>query len=398
MKIAILIARLTPYGAERAAIRLGEGFKKRGIDVTIIVTDTPPPVEVKNVPVISLLRGGDLNLFQKFLYAPVQYMRLYRLMKKERIDVLISFMERANIFNLTLLGNHRRVLTVHTFLKRSFKESGIVRRISTKIIYTLFLHRADQILCVSRASMDDFLNTFTIKSDKLEVMYNPCDIEHVLSLAQEPIEAQYSKLFEGNVVIHVGRFTKDKGQWYLIRAFKKILNTIPDVRLVFLGDGELQGYAESLAKDLGIIDKVYFLGFQQNPFKFISRATVFAFPSLWEGFPVALVEALICKAAVVAADCKSGPRELLAPDTDFSRVTQGIEQSEYGVLIPPFDGEFKNADSPLTKEESMLAEALLILLQDSSLRQRYKQVGCQRTDEFRTDRIVEKWMDVLKKL
>jgi glycosyltransferase involved in cell wall biosynthesis len=175
-----------------------------------------------------------------------------------------------------------------------------------------------------------------------------------------------------------------------------MLSTISDVRLVFLGDGELRGYAEKLTNDLGIVDKVHFLGFQQNPFKFMSRATVFSFPSLWEGFPVALVEALICKAAVVAADCKSGPRELLAPDTDFSRTAQGIEKAEYGILIPPFDGKFKDADSPLTKEESTLAEALLLLLQDSSLRERYKQVSCQRIDAFRTDRIIDEWMDLLK--
>lgn len=398
MKIGILIAELIPYGAERAAIRLAQGMKERGIDVSILVTDAPSPIRVKNVPVIPVLHGENLSLFQKFLYAPVQYIRLRRLIKKEKIDILISFMERANIFNLTLAGSHRRILTVHTFVERSFKECSIVVRISTKILYALFLHRADQILCVSRVLMDDFPNTFPVKSNKLAVMYNPYDIEQIQSLAQEPIEAQFRKLFEDNVIIHVGRFTKDKGQWYLIRAFKEILKTIPDVRLVFLGDGELQSYAEKLTNDLGIIDKVHFLGFQQNPFKFISRATVFSFPSLWEGFPVALVEALVCSTAVVAADCKSGPRELLAPNTDFLRTAQGIEKAEYGILIPPFDGEFKDADSVLTKEESILAEALLLLLQDNSLRERYKQVSCQRTDAFRTDRIIEKWMNLLEKL
>jgi glycosyltransferase involved in cell wall biosynthesis len=397
MKIAILIAGLVPYGAQRAALCLGEGLKKRGIDITLIVTDAPPPVRVKSVPVVSVLHGSGLNSFQKFLYAPVQYIRLCRLIKKEKFDVIISFMERANIFNLALPGSYRRILTVHTFVRRSFKERNIVVRISTKILYALLLHRADRILCVSKVLMDDFPNTFPVKSNKLAVMYNPYNIEQIQSLAQEPIEAQFSKLFEGNTIIHVGRFTKDKGQWYLIRAFKEILKTIPDVKLVLLGDGELRGYAESLAKDLGIADKVHFLGFQQNPFKFISRATVFAFPSLWEGFPVALVEALVCKAAAVAADCKSGPRELLAPNTDLSHIAQEIEQSEYGVLISPFDGKFKDADSPLTKEESILAEALLLLLQDNSLRERYKQAGCQRTEVFRTDRIVQKWMSLLKK-
>ncbi|UCE99388.1 MAG: glycosyltransferase [Planctomycetota bacterium] len=398
MKTAILIARLTPYGAERAAIRLAEGFKKKGIDVTVIVTDTSPAVKVKNVTVIPLLRGSDLNPFQKFIYAPLQYIRLYRLMKREKIGVLISFMERANIFNLALPGRHRRILTIHTFIKRSLKERNIIVRTSTKILYTLFLHRAYQILCVSKALMDDFPNIFPVNSNKLAVMYNPCNIEQIQSLAQQPIETQFHKLFDGNVIIHAGRFTKDKGQWYLIRSFKKILETIPNVELVFLGDGKLRGYAESLAYALGLKDKVHFLGFQQNPFKFISRATVLSFPSLWEGFPVALVEALICGAAIVATDCKSGPRELLAPDTDFSQVAREIEQSKYGILVPPLDGEFKKADAPLTKEEEMLAEALLTLLQDDLLRQHYKQVGYQRTDKFRTDRIVEEWMSVLEKL
>jgi glycosyltransferase involved in cell wall biosynthesis len=229
-------------------------------------------------------------------------------------------------------------------------------------------------------------------------MRNPCDIEQLLSLARQPLEAQYHKLFDGNVIINTGRFRKQKGQWYLIRAFKKVLETMPDVRLVFLGEGEFQSYAETLVNDLRIKDKVHFLGYQTNPLKFMSQATVFAFPSLWEGYPVALVEALICRVPIISADCKSGPRELLAPDTDFSKTAQGIEKAEYGVLIPPFDGEFKDANSPLTKEESMLAEALLTLLQDSALRQHYKQVGFQRADAFKTERVVDEWMDVFRNL
>lgn len=397
MKIGILIAALVPYGGEQAALRLAQGLKNRGADVTIMAIDMTA-VQSEDVPIIPMLHDGELNLVEKLLYAPLQYIRLHRTIKKERFDFLISFMERANIFNLVLPGEQKRIVTIHSFLKRSLQERHIIKRIAAKLFYTFFINRADLTIGVSKALIEDFRNTFPVKSDKLKVIYNPCDIEQMLSLSQEPIDAQYHKLFKGNVIIHVGRFTKDKGQWYLIRAFKKILNTIPDAKLVLLGDGELRGYAEKLTNDLGIADKVHFLGFQQNPFKFMSRATVFSFPSLWEGFPVALVEALICKAAVVAADCKSGPRELLAPDTDFSQTAQSIEKAEYGILIPPFDGEFKDADSPLTEEESMLAEALLTLLQDSSLRQRYKQAGFERIDAFRNDRIMDEWMDVFRKL
>jgi glycosyltransferase involved in cell wall biosynthesis len=398
MKIGIMIASLVPYGAERAALRLAQGLKERGADVTILVTDTPTSVQTGDVPIIPILHGGELNLAEKLLYAPLQYIRLHQTIKKEKFDVLISFMERANIFNLTLPGKHKKILTVHIYLKREFKESGICRRILTTIFYTLFLRRADRLLCVSKVSAADFRDMFPIKSDKLGVMRNPCDIEQLLSLAQEPIEPKYQKLFDGNVIINVGCFRKQKGQWYLIRAFKKLLETIPDVRLVFLGDGEFQSYAEALVNDLKIKDRVHFLGYQTNPLKFMSKATVFAFPSLWEGYPVALVEALICRVPIISADCKSGPRELLAPETDFSRTAQGIEKVEYGILIPPFDGEFKNANSPLTKEESMLAEALLTLLQDSALRHHYKHVGYQRADAFKTDRVVEEWMDIFGSL
>ena len=78
MKIGILIAGLVPYGAERAAIRLAQGMKEMGIDVSILVTDAPPLIRVENVPVIPMLHGEKLNLFQEFLYAPLQYIRLRR--------------------------------------------------------------------------------------------------------------------------------------------------------------------------------------------------------------------------------------------------------------------------------------------------------------------------------
>jgi hypothetical protein len=177
MKIGILIVTLIPYGAEKAALSLALGLKKRGIDITLIVTDAPPPVRVKSVPVISILHGSGLNSFQKFLYAPLQYIRLYQIIKKEQFDVLISFMERANIFNISLPGKQKRIVTIHSFLKRSLKERDAIKRLSAKLFYTLFMSRADLITCVSKASMDDFLNMFPINPEKLEVMYNPCDIE-----------------------------------------------------------------------------------------------------------------------------------------------------------------------------------------------------------------------------
>lgn len=399
MKIGILIAELGPYGAEKVAVRLAQVLKKYGVDATILLTDRSPSIEVEDISLVPMLRGyGGLSLTKKLFYAPVQYIRLYQAIKREKIDILISFMERANIFCITLPGKCRRITTVHNFMSRSIKSRHFIKRLSIKLFYRLFKNRPDLWVCVSKAASSDLAETFNIDPDKVKTMYNPLDLEMAAALARERLEDKYRDLLKGNSILHVGRIDKQKGHWYLLRAFWKVLETLPDAKLILLGDGELRGYVESLANDLGIREKVHFLGIQDNPFKFMSRASVFVINSLWEGLPTVLVEALSCEAAIVAADCKSGPREILAPETDPAKVAQEIEKAQYGILVPSFNGRFKDAESPLTKEESMLAEALLILLQDNALRKHYKQSCLERTEAFEMSHIIEQWMGLFEEV
>jgi len=84
---------------------------------------------------------------------------------------------------------------------------------------------------------------------------------------------------------------------------------------------------------------VYFLGFQNNPFKYLKGQNFLFFLHLG-GFSNILVEAMICGAPIISSDCKSGPREILAPDTDFKRRTETPEITEYGVLMPVLENKF----------------------------------------------------------
>lgn len=107
---------------------------------------------------------------------------------------------------------------------------------------------------------------------------------------REELRARFH-ITQTRVIGHVGRFSAQKNQPFLLETFRALLNTDPDCALVLLGNGELQEAAKQKAQQLGIADNVVFIDFQEDIYKYYSLFDLFVLPSLFEGLPITLVEA-----------------------------------------------------------------------------------------------------------
>lgn len=135
----------------------------------------------------------------------------------------------------------------------------------------------------------------------------------------------------------VGRLEKQKGISYLIEAIPKIAEKYSNIKLLIAGSGEEETALKNLAKSLRISEKITFLGYVNDPLSVINQMDVFVLPSVWEGFPYVLLEAMLLKKPIVA--------------TDIFGIQEIISNNKNGILVKP-----KSPDS--------IAKAIIELLTD----------------------------------
>jgi N-acetylgalactosamine-N,N'-diacetylbacillosaminyl-diphospho-undecaprenol 4-alpha-N-acetylgalactosaminyltransferase len=184
--------------------------------------------------------------------------------------------------------------------------------------------------------------------------------------------------------INVGAFRKEKNHKNLIEAFNKIRHL--NVRLFLLGHRFLKDELILKVKKLQLESQIIFLDFDTNPFKYLSKCNCFVLSSDFEGFPNALLEAMVCGLPVISTDCLSGPREILAPDTDpVATVKDHIEITEYGILVP-------------VKNSELLAEAMELIVKDKELHAKLRQKARERSLDFESGKIIEQYTDAIESL
>src|SRR5699024_8610586 len=232
---------------------------------------------------------------------------------QKEIDTTISFLPNPNLVNILSKRKEKVIISVRNFMSKSLSSSKLF--IYKKVIKHLY-NKAHLIVAVSEAIKLDLIKNFGVNEDKIIVIHNFYDIKNIREDSIKKLSLKKQNIFKQPTIITSGRLSNQKGQWHLIRAFSKVKEKIPNAQLVILGKGDLKSKLIDITYKLKLENSIHLLGFQSNPFKYIAEADIFVLPSLYEGFPNALCEAMACGLPVISTDCQSGPREILEPCID----------------------------------------------------------------------------------
>lgn len=361
MNLALLTSTLEGGGAARVLVNMAEYWARKGHEVTLFSFesgDSKPFYEVgSNVRVVYLdLMRQSTSLFNSLRNNLGRLIKIRRAISASGADVVISFIDTANIRTIfSMLGTGARVIVSERIHPR-YERIGLLWNMLRFISYPLAA-------CVVAQTKQAAGYFWGWPLRRLRVIPNP-----VKGFA--PPEGDKGGDRE-KVLVAVGRLYPQKGYDILLGAFSRLSPACSEWTLKIAGDGPERGRLERMANELGLGDRVEFLGHVKDVAGLLSGAGAYVMSSSFEGFPNALCEAMANGLACVSTDCPSGPADL-------------IIHGHNGLLVPNRD---KNA----------LAGALEQLMLDSGLRDRLEGNARMVLDRYSEEKVMGLWEDCINK-
>ena len=277
-------------------------------------------------------------------------------------DVVVSFIDKTNVMVLLSLIGTGLPIVVSERVHFPMHDIGPRWRMLRRLAYPLASVLVTQTRLTAEAAAK-IVPASEIRVIPNVVMNSPAPTAPVPSAwTREPTPSLR--------IAAVGRLTPQKGFDVLIQALSSLVDDVPGAELVILGEGPARQSLETLAKEVGVGERVQMPGIVLDVRPTLTDSDVFVLSSRFEGFPNALVEAMACGLAVIATRCPSGPTEI---------VTDGVD----GLLVPVEDPE-------------AIASALRLLAQDDSLRSVLGNRARLVTKRFAPDVVFPLWDEALK--
>jgi len=327
-------------GGESHVLDLVASLDKTAFDPIVLSFTEGPMItalQKMNIPafVIESEKAFDISVWKK----------VKKLMEDQQIDIVHVHGTRANT-NVLWAARQLRLPVVYTIHGWSFHDGlhPLAKRL--RIAAEKFITRKTQVnICVSESNRQTGIKA--LKGFSGIVVRNGINLQKFNPDAQYPdLRAEYGIPEDKLLVCFIARMTYQKDPVGMIRGFAAALQQAPQLHLLMIGDGELMDAATAAATAAGIEKQVTFAGFRQDVPAVLHAADIYCLPSLWEGFPIGVLEAMAMGKAVIASDV-DGTKE-------------AVQDGENGLLVP-------------SGNPAALAAAMVKVAGDSALRARLQE-------------------------
>jgi len=238
-----------------------------------------------------------------------------------------------------------------------------------KFLYT----KLEASITVSNKNKESLVKNFNLPNNKIKVIYNCVDINLFKNYNMEVVrELQKKFLINDSTIVFgtVGRLDRQKGHEYLIDASKNVFEKVPDSLFLFVGDGKLKNQLNQKINDNNVKEYFRLVGFQENLAEILALIDIFVLPSISEGFPFSILEAMAAKKPVIATNVGGVP-EIITNNVD-------------GILIEPMDPD-------------ALAKAMILLAKDIKKRNNIAEMGHKRIlENFSLEKMISTTNEIYK--
>lgn len=362
MRITLVIASLWGGGTERVVTTLANGWIGQGHEVSILTFERAEAKTYGIHPAIKVwwldLLGRSTHVMEGLSRNFRRIRSLRRAIRESNPDVIVSFIDQTNVLTLLATRGLGKPIVIS---ERAVPMHGGIGRMWTFLCRVCYPF-ADVLVCPTRASLAGFQAMTRVRGVAIG---NPVIVPVGMTF-------QKNSKASGNVLMAMGRLVQEKGFDLLLQAFAQIAEKHPGWSLTIIGDGPLRAELQEGGRALKLDGRVHFAGQLADPFPLLRTADLFVFSSRFEGFGMALAEAMACGLPVVSFDCPEGPRDI---------IRDGID----GLLVPAGD-------------VAALAATLDSLMSDPKKRDRLAALAPEVLERFSSQRILASWQPLLNEL
>jgi len=313
-------------------------------------------IEVVEIPMARQVRpGADLRAL----------MKLRQLIRHGGFDVVHTHSSKAGALGRAAAHLGRGPAVVHTPHSFAFLHDAEFSRLKRRLYLLVerrLGRRTTRMVAVSRAEGDAAVRHGIVPRDRITVIWNGVEAELAPSRPRSEIRRELGIGSDAPVLVSVGLLEVSKGHRFLVEAVGRVMSDLPELRCLIVGDGSRRRELEEQCRGAGLASNITFTGHRRDAVDLIAAGDALVLPSLWEGLPYVILEAMALAVPVVSSDV-GGCGELLDHGTT-------------GLLVPAADA-------------TALAGAITDLLRDPA---RPEGMGRQGRDRARSRFSVDEMM------